>query len=108
MEYLSILFELEHLEGNLSPVYKNSPVINHLLYEDDLLVFVEAIIENATTVKDIMQKLKIYAGLAMNEQKSKLFFSKGACLRSRIAEILLVEIQNLPITYWVLPSAVLY
>lgn len=94
---------MAHLKGNLSPMYKNEPVINHLLYADDLLVFAKATIGNDKTIKNVIQNLENRASLVMNEQKSKLFFSKGAQPKSRITDILIVEIKSLPIIYLGIP-----
>lgn len=44
-------FYLEHTKGNLTPIYKCEPVINHLIYEDDLLVFSKVSLENAKSIK---------------------------------------------------------
>lgn len=99
MEYLSLLFEIDHLEGKLMATYKNDPVISHLLYVNGLLVFAKATVNNAHSIKGVMQKLENHAGLWLNEQKYKILFSKGARMKTDIAKIPVVEIQNLPITY---------
>lgn len=36
LEYLSILLEIEHVQGNLNPIHKTEPIINHILYADDI------------------------------------------------------------------------
>lgn len=72
MECPSIMFELEHLQGNISPIHKFEPIIDHLFYADNLLVFSEARWENAKTIKNIIHQLEQYAGLKMDKGKSKL------------------------------------
>lgn len=86
--------EMEHFVGNLSPVYKCNPVINHLLYVDDLLVFAKAIASNVLAIKRILGKLKSYSGFAMNEHKLKLYFSKGSSISITFGIQLVWEWQN--------------
>lgn len=59
MEFLSIMFEIESIKGNLSAIYKSKPDIL-LFYIDDLLVFAKIHMENASSIKEIMTKFKIY------------------------------------------------
>lgn len=76
MEFLSLSFELEHVGGNISPIYKCEPILNHLIYADDLLICAKASLNNAVTVKWVLSTLKDKSGLVINEQESKPFAAK--------------------------------
>lgn len=59
----------------------------------------KATIENADCIKHIFQYLKIFTGLDLNENKSTLFFGKGANCKQQVASILNICIGNLPVLY---------
>lgn len=103
MEYFSILLELEHILGNLLPIHRTEPIINHLLYDDDILIMYKAIVDNAHSIKKAIPLLDLNSGLSMNEQKSILFFSKGTKNKDLIASIINVKLGTLPIIYLGIP-----
>lgn len=51
------------------------PIISHLLYANDLMIFGKSMILNASTLRLIFHKLGVHAGLMVNATKAKVFFS---------------------------------
>lgn len=103
MEHLTILFDMEYLNGNLLPIYQNEPIITHLLYAHDILVLTKATICNAESMKHIFLVWENVSGLNLNANKSTLFFSKKAKHKIQIANILNINIGNLPFIYLGIP-----
>lgn len=69
MEYFTILFDIEMLKGNINPISKIQPTITHLIYVDDLMLFVKLDYSNAYATKGVFECLNRYAGLQINEFK---------------------------------------
>lgn len=84
MEFLTVCLDVEYLKGNLSPIYNIDSIITHLLYVDDILIMAKATKKNAECILHTFQLLKSPTGLSLNEDKSTLFFSKGANNKSRL------------------------
>lgn len=45
MEFLSLRMEDSVSQGRLKPISKVLPIVSHLLYEDDVMFFLEAIVD---------------------------------------------------------------
>jgi hypothetical protein len=103
MEYFSIQMELEQIRGNLRPVNRISPSITHLLYADDLLIFMNADINSVQSLAKILEKMENIAGLQINESKSKAYFSKNCANKGEILQILKINEGQLPVKYLGLP-----
>ena len=54
---------------------RNAPVIDHLLYADDLTVFFRADINSCGKLKQVLQEFAYIAGLRLNAKKSVIEFS---------------------------------
>lgn len=103
MEFLTLQMEIEQIKGNLKPVNRNLPSITHLLYADDLLLFMNADLNSAQTIVKIFGYLKDFAGLQINESKSKAYFSKHCENKMEFHKILKIEEGQLPVEYLGLP-----
>lgn len=77
-KFLTINLDVELMKGNINPIYKVEPMITHLLYADDILIMAKATTKNAECILNVFRDLKLAAGLNLNENKSTLFFRKGA------------------------------
>ncbi|CAN1762563.1 Putative ribonuclease H protein At1g65750, partial [Linum perenne] len=53
------------------------PVLTHVLFADDTVVFGKASIEEASKVKEILARYSAVSGQRVNEEKSAVFFSKN-------------------------------
>lgn len=103
MEYFTILMETELMKGNIKPINRTKPCITHLLYADDLLIFLNADTQSAKSVAKIFTRLEKHVGLKVNDFKSKIYFSKGCANKLDILSILKFKESNLPVKYLGLP-----
>lgn len=60
--------------------------MSHLFFADDSLLFTQANVESATTIRIILQNYEHLSGQKINLDKSAISFSKGlnSCIRSSI------------------------
>ncbi|KAF7844993.1 ribonuclease H [Senna tora] len=56
---------------------KNNITITHLMFADDLLLFGEATSEQATYIKDCLDRFCLITGQRINASKSSIYFSKN-------------------------------
>lgn len=54
---------------------KNGPMITHLFFADDLVLFTEASLEKIIVVKDCLERLCASSGQKVSLNKSKLYIS---------------------------------
>jgi hypothetical protein len=89
-------------------VAPTSPPVNHVLFADDSLLFIEASIEGANEVKTVLEKYCQASGQRINMDKSSIFFSKGCSgdLKESIKGILEVQRETLNEKYLGMPSDV--
>lgn len=65
---------------NLLPrvkVAESASPISHLLYVDDVVIFLRANLTEASTMKHILDKYFLWSSQIINLQKSTIFFSKN-------------------------------
>ncbi|KAI0496381.1 hypothetical protein KFK09_022697 [Dendrobium nobile] len=74
------ILEKENIGVRIS---SNSPRISHLLYADDVMVFVEARISNVKVIKEIIKKYCNWTGQKVNTAKSGLLFGKAVNTRMK-------------------------
>uniref|UniRef100_A0A803NUS3 Reverse transcriptase domain-containing protein n=1 Tax=Cannabis sativa TaxID=3483 RepID=A0A803NUS3_CANSA len=88
-EVLSRMFLAKEIEGALIgyPIGVDGQAITHLMYADDLVVFLKADCNNVASFKGVMDKYCRWSGQVINDQKSKLYFSKN-CSDARRGEIM--------------------
>lgn len=58
-------------------ISRRGPKISHLAFTGDLILFVEANIEQALVIKRILDTFCISSGQKMSQDKTKIFFSKN-------------------------------
>lgn len=89
-------------------VAPKAPLVNHLLFADDSLLFFEANPESATRVRDLLRRYCHASGQRINVDKSSIYFSKGVAepLRASVKQILQVQNESLSEKYLGLPSDV--
>lgn len=58
-------------------VAENVPLISHLLYTNDVVIFLRANVSEASTMKQILDQYYLWLGQTINLHKSIIFFSKN-------------------------------
>lgn len=82
MEGLSIMLQKFEGEGALhgAKAAINAPMISHLFFADDSLLFFRADEREAIKVKDVLHEYEMASGQSINFQKSSMMFSKNTTL----------------------------
>jgi hypothetical protein len=84
------------------------PTINHLLFADDSVVFLEASEDSLLSLKNILQDYEVCSGQRINKQKSSILFGKGynADMKRGLKETIGISFEALSEKYLGLPTAV--
>lgn len=87
MEKLGWLICSEVLDGKWQPIClgRGGPLLSHLFFADDLVLFGKATSENALVMKRILDQFCHHSGHKVNAGKSKLFFSANTNMNLRRA-----------------------
>lgn len=85
---------------------KRCPVLSHLLFADDSLVFLEANPLSCANFMDLIKEFSIASGLTLNIQKSSLFFSANIeeGVKNDIKSILGMDEMKEDVQYLGLPA----
>ena len=109
-EGLSCLLKSRNQSSNLSgiKVAPSAPMVSHLLFADDSLLFFKANRESALEVKEVLQLYCDASGQQVNMDKSSIHFAKGCRnnVREEIKDILQVHNVSLSEKYLGMPSDV--
>lgn len=62
------------------------PIVSHLFYEDDMMIFLEAIVTNARHIKQSFEDLRQKIDVKVNQLKSKLYYSSMVNDKTEITE----------------------
>lgn len=68
-----------------------------------MLIFLNADLKHASAIKIIFCNLENFAGLKINDSKSKVYFSKNCCHKEDILKFLKFQEGNLRVKYLGLP-----
>ncbi|KAL9671576.1 hypothetical protein QQ045_009146 [Rhodiola kirilowii] len=79
MEWLSCVCDRAQITGSLVGVKicRGAPIVSHLLFADDCLLFLKATLQNMRVVKSILDRFELLSGQKLNYEKSELFFGKN-------------------------------
>lgn len=109
-EGLSALLRMATMSGNLLGVRVNrhAPLVTHLLFADDSLIFGEATREGAITIHDLLRTYAAISGQLISFDKSGSFFSQHVSndRKEDVRQILGVRSSNNLKSYLGLPSMV--
>lgn len=77
MRFLSLLINRQTKLGFWKPIpiSANGPFITHSLFDDAIFLFVEASLDNASCIKNVLDVFTSHNGLKINSSKSKIFLS---------------------------------
>jgi hypothetical protein len=86
MDKISHLIAEAIKEGRWKPMRAGRivPLISHLMFADDLLLFGQATDENMTAVMDVLNQFCTIPGQQMNYDKSYIFFSRNVAANRRV------------------------
>jgi len=89
-------------------VAPSAPMISHLLFADDSLLFFRASMENAQEINDMLRVYCRASGQQVNMDKPSIFFAKGIPQRRKeeITDLLDVHNMSLSEKYLGMPSDV--
>jgi len=89
-------------------VAQSAPVVSHLLFADDSLLFFGANTENAQEINDVMETYCQASGQQINMDKSSIHFAKGVSnsTREEIKTLLNVQNESVSEKYLGMPSDV--
>ena len=89
-------------------VAPSAPVVSHLLFADDSLLFFRANMESAQEILDVLQVYCRASGQQVNMDKSSIYFAKGVShsARGEIMNLLDVHNMSLSVKYLGMPSDV--
>ncbi|KAJ6843969.1 uncharacterized protein M6B38_295315 [Iris pallida] len=109
MEYFTCLMDLAVHRGRLVPLFRRmDPPVTHLIYADDLLVFIQPSTMGLQTLAGIMEDLKSFSGLQLNREKSRVYFSSRCSQKEERADVLGIARSDLPVRYLGVPLTVNY
>jgi mannosylglycoprotein endo-beta-mannosidase len=105
---------MEYLSRMLRRCYKQKAIeyhqrcgkcgIHSLLFADDLLLFCGATRKSMEGVKQVLEAFQGTTGLAINEKKSSIYFSRmGDTDKKMLAEVLKMDMGVFPVQYLGLP-----
>ncbi|WCJ39802.1 RNA-directed DNA polymerase (reverse transcriptase) [Euphorbia peplus] len=97
MDRLSHLINAEVDKGNWKPIKisQRGPLLSHLFFADDLILFAEASLDQISIIKSVLDTFCACSGQRTNLAKSSIYFSKN--VDSELAKNL-SAISGIPIT----------
>ncbi|XP_074266286.1 uncharacterized protein LOC141588759 [Silene latifolia] len=98
--------ELGSLQGiRIAP---QAPIISHLFFADDSIIFVKADENQARVVLNILAQYEVASGQLVSKEKTTVCFSKGTTTRrkERVAAVLGVKVVNEHDKYLGLPTVI--
>jgi exonuclease III len=109
-EGLSSLLRIAHVERNIKGVQasRGGPVLTHLFFADDSLLFCQASLANGEALINILQLYEEASGQQLNRAKTSLFFTKNtpSAMRELIKDLFQVPEIKCHDKYLRLPSFV--
>ena len=103
MEGLSCLLDKAVSCGLLKVPTAGNISISHIIFADDLLIFLKDDVASGRIVKKILDEFHSYSGLQLNASKSRVYIGAKCRHKRAILEILQVPAGELPTPYLGLP-----
>jgi len=103
MKYFSVQMEELYEKGVIKNIFGINDDINHMVYADNLIIFMKDDITSAKALSQVLKKLDKYAGLKLNTSKSKKISSKDCRHKEEICSILQIKEGTYQTKYFGLP-----
>ncbi|XP_024196214.1 uncharacterized protein LOC112199424 [Rosa chinensis] len=89
-------------------VCTNAPIVNHLLFADDSMLYAQASLESYSVIQEVLETYGRASGQVVNFAKSSVVFSKNVLvdLQDEISNLLGVEVLESDAKYLGLPTYV--
>ncbi|KAA3473128.1 reverse transcriptase [Gossypium australe] len=96
----------ERLKG--TKVGRGNVAVSHLFFADDCMLFGDASIEGASTMKAIIKEYELVSGQLVNFDKSLIYFNRNvdSDIQDQVGGILGVRVSNNPEKYLGLPTMI--
>lgn len=88
--------DMEYVASNFTPIYSNHPIITHLIYTPSAIS--KSDYKSVHAIKRALEKFSI-SGVCINQDKSKIYFSKGNKHKDFITTYLNIKASDLPVKY---------
>lgn len=80
-----LLLDVEqHCQLEGVQVCRDAPMVSHLFVADDSLIHMKANIQNATCLKNILEKYCMASGQLVSEPKCSIYFSPNTVVETRV------------------------
>ena len=103
MQVLSALFKKAEENGEIDPIACGAVTVSHIIFADDVIIFLQADKKNARKLKSILDHFSSLSELMINYGKSTIFYGGAVQHRSWISSHLGLSQGELPIRYLGLP-----
>lgn len=103
MQVLSALFRRAELRREIDPLACGTITVSHIIFTDDLMVFLKVDKNNGQQLKLILDEFSAISGLNINMQKSSIYFGGHVKDRQWITSHLGLSTGELPVRYLGLP-----
>ena len=93
-EALSLLLQNACVNGTLKEfrLNKNAPGISHLLFVDDSLLFFKGSIDQALTIKNILNMYERGTGQLLGPDKCSIMFGKSCSMENQVSTMVILKI----------------
>ncbi|KAJ6854078.1 uncharacterized protein M6B38_100930 [Iris pallida] len=109
MEYFSCQMDIDVHKKQIRPLFpKVQPIISHLIYADDLLVFIEPSERSINSLNEVLEEFVHVSGLRINREKSHIYFNKDCPEMDKWSQMMQIERCQLPVRYLGLPLTINY
>ena len=96
-EMLSRMLDKELRQRNISGIRtsRSGPIITHMMYADDIILFSKASKKDATTINHILNKYCLWFSQQVNREKSGILFSKHTQSNTRRSLKSILQMRSL-------------
>lgn len=75
-------------------ICQGAPVISHLLFADDTIIFCKANMDEARTIRDLLHRYELTSGQQVNMAKTNVSVSKGTSTMRRDEVMITLDVRE--------------